>query len=496
MSDSSKEDIDGILSDSDDTNASDKETEHILITDFKSKAEPSKSLLKSIEKESTKQASPAVPIISIPFNTKNKIPQIQNQKLDSPSSTSNTATQNQGPLLLTSLKSPIIASLRKSIAKEDEKNKLLKEQKKEKKEEEEEKNEKHQSSIREEASVNENEADNLDQSKKNDAQTEVSVPQIPIQPQYTDEELESALNGVLNNKIMPLPEMHQSVLSYAKRVQYDAVIDEDYDKAEEIEEAVKFLERNGESKQVKVEPVITVDMRIEQTKQNIEDTENKYKNRLQSFENSKKLRLKELENAHAAEIAALEENVSSPDFLHQFDKPSANLLQVRELQRTRAFQKDFIGAKQMKKIGDEMEKRETEEAKKKAVAKIELMYKQLLDKQKREIACAKENWKRQKIAIQLEKEAELNPMKALLSQLERNGHQSLKYTVKHRSTSSAQPSYAPVTCAVTPRTRKKVVEFKQRGQGRLNLVGLDTTKYIKPNRPVSHQKKSLQKADF
>ena len=426
-------------------------------------------------------------------------------------SASESENDNSNTVLLTSLKSPIVADIRKSI---NDNNAIAREILEDDDSEEfQPENNLKYAQLFGLKKNNENKPGNIidyqksecfviddDHDEKNQDIHSDNIPPLQLQslnePQFSETELSAALNAVISRKMKPIPEMHQAVVAYTKKLQIDAMVQEDYDKAQELNDALTFLGPNSDNGTIQSQtPVITIDMRIEQTKQNIQDVEEKYKQKLASFEQSKKFKLQEIEATHQNEIKLFEENVSSPEFMHQFDKPSTKLLQTRELQKCRALQKDFAGAKQMKKLGDELEKEETKEAKRRATQKIEILYQQLLQKQKREVECAKQNWRRQKTAMELEHNSELGPLKALLNQLENNGHQSLKYTLKQRSESSSQPSYAPIQCGVTPRTRKKVVEFKSRGQGRLNLTGIDTTQYIKP-RPSTSQKRRLPKADY
>ena len=81
----------------------------------------------------------------------------------------------------------------------------------------------------------------------------------------------------------------------------------------------------------------------------------------------------ETKAVHEAKMNKIEEQVSQPEFLHQFDKPSAKLQQIRVIQKEKAIMKDFAGAKEYKRIGDELQKKETEITKRKVIEKIELL---------------------------------------------------------------------------------------------------------------------------
>lgn len=430
---------------------------------------------------------PIVPTIAIPKSNK------QNSIL--PQSNSNCTTPNSSKLMLTSLKMPIIASIRQSIQKsstnpipteidehiEDQLTPSTAKSAIPKKSE--------SSNTEPGMSVNFKSPEPISPQPTSPTSSQMQSAEAEPSPRYTDSELDQALSEVINQKQRPMPEMRSPLIKYAKHLQLDSVSIEDYDRAAELDEAIKFLERNCETAKPKEEPVITIEMRIEQTKQNIQDCEEKYANRIREFEESIKLKMEELQSAHDSEIRLLEAKVSSPEFIHEFDKPSARLLGLRELQRTRALQKDYHGAKEIKRHADALEKEETEIARKRAMRKVKILFTQLTQKHEKEDDCARQNWDRQRIAIELEKEAEISPMRQLLHQLERNGHQVLKYSVRQRNAFGTarenQISFSPTQGLTTPRTKKKVNEIKQKGQTRLNLGGLDVRGVIKTNKPSS-----------
>ena len=323
------------------------------------------------------------------------------------------------------------------------------------------------------------------ESFRNEEEDEYSVPSIPIK-EYSETDITNALNAILKKRQKPDPEMYMDVLAYAKKRLAIATINEDYDSCEDMNTCVTFLEQNMD-KSASNQPVITIPMRIEQTKQNIANINKKYDKLRKNFEEERKLKLKEIEANNEAEMQQLEEQVASPEFLHQFDKPSSQLLHIRKMQKVKALQKDFKGAKELKTIGDNLEKKEVEEAKKKIIVKVQMMTNRLREKQENAMLCAMQNWERQRTELEQEREAQLDPYQHLLSQMENNGHQSLKYSIKSRGVPRQMTASAPISPSVTPRTMKKVHNYKYNGQRTLNLSNLEPQKYVRPKTSKSQR---------
>ena len=300
--------------------------------------------------------------------------------------------------------------------------------------------------------------------------------------QFSETDYLNAINLILKNKQKPEPEIYQDVLAYSRRRLAEATISEDYDTCEEMNDCIKFLEENNENPNTN-SPVITIEMRIDQTKQSIADINEKYDKKLVEFDQQKAMKMVELKAAHEAEMSKIEEQVSQPEFLHQFDKPSAKLQQIRVIQKEKAIMKDFAGAKEYKRIGDELQKKETEMAKRKVIEKIELLTSKQEEKHEIAVKCAKQNWERKRITIEQEREAELEPLRMLLSQMENKGHHSIKYAIKSRSGAMQPPIYAPTQPNVTPRTMRSVSNYKRKGQSKLNLTDFEPAKYVRAKTP-------------
>ena len=132
--------------------------------------------------------------------------------------------------------------------------------------------------------------------------------------------------------------MYDGVLNYARKRLAMATINEDYDTCEDMNACITFLERNAD-KNGGEEPVITVPMKIEETKQMIQTINDKYDEKLSNHEEQRLMKLREMKSKNDAEFAELEAKVSSPTFLHQFDKPSSQLQRIRKMQKFKALHK-------------------------------------------------------------------------------------------------------------------------------------------------------------
>ena len=131
-----------------------------------------------------------------------------------------------------------------------------------------------------------------------------------------------------------------------------------------------------------------------------------------------------------------------------------------------------------------MYKQEVLAAKQRVIEKVNFMATRLKEKQEVSYQFAVKFWDRQRLELEQKKrEAELLPLTQLLSHLENNEHQPLKYNVRSRNGTRTFQNQAPASPSITPRTMRKVADYKIQDPNILNLSNVEPQKYVRPKTP-------------
>lgn len=123
---------------------------------------------------------------------------------------------------------------------------------------------------------------------------------------------------------------------------------------------------------------------------------------LSSHELDTKRRMLILEEDHKKQISDFEAGWMSESMMNQFNKRSKELINLRKMQKQLAYKHELEEAKRIKGMADELEIKETEAAKQKAVASMKLNYEQLIIRQEKEKECILKNAERKRIQMENE----------------------------------------------------------------------------------------------
>ena len=302
---------------------------------------------------------------------------------------------------------------------------------------------------------------------------------------YNEEELLGMIEHMLDTHKLPPKESHKALHAYLKKNIFKKIIDQDYDEAERLKEAQDLLAEEASIKSTvteKKEIVKSINQRIEATKDKLFQAKNEWEAKMAKFDEEIQIKQKELELKQNEELEQFEKTWNNPETLMQFNKPSAALIEIRKLQRSKALSGDFAGAKELKKRGDYLEKEETKRAEERATLSMKQSYEKLVAKHKKEVEYAKQNWQRQRVQYESEKDHEIHTIELALKQLQNKLNES-----KSRPLSSigldkkkAQKNSREVTTPTTPRTRRQLADFKVAPrQERLQINTVGVHNYVK-----------------
>lgn len=214
---------------------------------------------------------------------------------------------------------------------------------------------------------------------------------------FTDDEIAEAWHNFQETRAIPGIEMKDYVILYVKQLSDEAIEIEDYDLAQKLEDDIKafnaaFSKTYEEAPSTT--PSLVLESRLEEVKQQKMIFEYEYEQKLNRVKERENRKLEQLEERQEEERCQFESRCQNPEFLQRFSKPSASLLQMWRIQKRLALAHDFEGAKEMKTRADELQKKETEEAQRRAILSVQQNYEKLIEKQKRELECAKANGER------------------------------------------------------------------------------------------------------
>lgn len=214
-------------------------------------------------------------------------------------------------------------------------------------------------------------------------------------------------------------------LSKHAKVKLAKAIDEDdYQRGEELHKAIRLLNKIAFPAAHPL-PIITNNERIASANKEIDELNQKHDERLEKYENHRKQLNDQRRSRQESEIEGLTNHLGTNKFLMPFQKPSGVLLNEKKKQKFSAKLGDFESAKQLKTITERMMQNEAEDAKSRALHRAEEMHTFLIEKHVKEDYCAEMNDERKRLALEMDREAEINPIKRRIEQLERGVHPPL-----------------------------------------------------------------------
>lgn len=313
---------------------------------------------------------------------------------------------------------------------------------------------------------------------------------------YSETELREAMTLLMTRKKRPSEAMIPHLRSYLKRAIYQAIVEQNYDEAEYLKQVETRLNAQKEEdvnfRAEKTRRIKTVDDRINSMKEKIEEIKAKWTEKIEDFDREKKEKMDEIKTKHKAELDKFEEHWNSPTTMMAFTKPSPQLLQIRKLQKTSALANDFQRAKELKRKGDELEQMETQKATQKATTAMQIAYKNLREKQNKEIEFTTMNWRRQLVMMHGERDSELKQANLCLKQLQLKKDECKASKVRPLSClTPKRKDPRGLTTPTTPRTRRQRADYRFIStQEKLTLMGFDVKDVVRTRRPSTGKRRS------
>lgn len=303
-----------------------------------------------------------------------------------------------------------------------------------------------------------------------------------------------AMNAFLNKREIPSPELLPKVLELMKSECVKAIIDEDYDYAEQLENGRHRLRQHRQWSRNVIRASETekaIEEKIERAKVELKAENDEWAKVLSEFKMVQGQQRKTMLDDHVREQREYEEKWNDPAMLIPFSKPSPQLLQLRKQQKKMALAKRFSEAKEIKQIADKMQLAEGKEAEKKAMATIKAGFDVIVERQKREIECFDEHERRSLAYIEQERKKATEPIEKQIRALELAKQQE---SDKHVATArksvvrklEENRGRGVVTVAAPNPVSKQLMDYRRADEPlRLNLNTMNMKRYVANRRVAS-----------
>jgi hypothetical protein len=304
--------------------------------------------------------------------------------------------------------------------------------------------------------------------------------------------MDTLLSTFIKKRALPELELRSHLIHYGRKRSAELILSQDYDRAAQTDRAVDLLvetlrqerERHEGSEQNQA-----LRDRLTLARDAERDLVQKKQHRLDQARNSTRMKLERLDQQHELERSDFEREWNSTETRIPFQKPSPQLLQLRNRQKVFALCHDFKNARALRIQAEAMEKREATEATRRYEEAMKVAWGQLVEKQEKERQCLLENRDRIMTVTVRERDNELasNELakKLLDTRLQWPKHSKRPIIQLPTSKGSGSPSFAaltlqPVTYSMmTQRTRTQLAGYrKEPDTRRLELKPREVKKVV------------------
>lgn len=301
--------------------------------------------------------------------------------------------------------------------------------------------------------------------------------------------VQNALQNLIKSREIPPEEVQPQVLRSLKTLFLNALIEEDYDKASQLEDLLKYVGDNYESqvnKALRELQTKALESRLNLARDILNKKTSEWDDIYIMFKEDQKKRRSELEEKLSSQQQEFEAHWNDPNNLIMFKKPSPQLLQLKKQQKLLAITKKFEEAKQVKRMADRLQIAESQEAQNRAVSAMKTQYRKLADDQSREVDCFVEHERRIERFMAAERAKAIGPCVMLIRQLEAAVEAGRPTNLKPRKevfTSNRRTRLIRTEAAIppaSPRTTRAMSNFMFADEPeKLKVDGINVKKEIK-----------------
>ena len=207
---------------------------------------------------------------------------------------------------------------------------------------------------------------------------------------FSETQLEQALQRQMKGLGLPPDGMKLDVIRYAQDKSYQMLMQEKYDEAAKIDQAVDVIKtsiENDLSTERQETERSCVAARLSTTAQRERSITDEWNQRIADYRDQCALKMQEIQKRHEEEKRQFREEWARPEALIPYSKPSSELMHLKRQQQILAMGQDYEGAKHLKEQCDRLQEEESEASGKRASEAMKSQYLQLIARQEREISC-------------------------------------------------------------------------------------------------------------
>lgn len=313
------------------------------------------------------------------------------------------------------------------------------------------------SSTNKPESPKQNQSPKTQQKKKVDKQSKSKKSEEPCN--YTEEDLDEYIFAIVDKRSPPPRELRNPILQLLNRRRVQALVDGDYDYAEEQDNTIKAFNRvvqSQDNKSNENEQFEILFGRYQQLQKDYQEITEKWDEKINKYNEEEEQLYNELLKKQEEEKENYHTKWADPEKLRQFTKPSPKLNSMREQERAMAVARMYQQAKVMKQSADRLQKEETAAAQQRISKTMETEWNRMMERHEIERKKFVDHKNRNVAFLESEKQKELKPTLNALNQIK--SKKGLLLSTKQSSatiTKSAQEIEAQ-----SPRTHKKYSDFK------------------------------------
>jgi hypothetical protein len=282
---------------------------------------------------------------------------------------------------------------------------------------------------------------------------------------------------------LPAPEDQSEVLGQLKQEELITIIQEDYQRARDIQGAERILAMRDLDAQVIDDRLMTVQARLERAEVCLEKEKALWTSTLAEFEESFQETVTGLKEHQAEELLLFEEFWGTePKAIIPYSKASSRLQQMRSRQKRNAATGNYEVAEACQYDADMMQLEEEVAGAERAATGMMIEHRRILDKHERQLECVVQNGARHRTLIESIRDRKLHDWEQAIANY-RNmlADPYLARARVHCQTRAALRSRDTGSVPVSPRTQSLMCDYLQMtNQGRLRLDSAAIVRCLHP----------------
>lgn len=296
------------------------------------------------------------------------------------------------------------------------------------------------------------------------------------------EEVEASFASLMDHQTVPIENLRIPVLQLINRKKLEALQNAEYDFAEKLDHASELLQANEEEQQYERNERIrqcTIDEHSDMLYERLKMTKDSYDYKIEQIKQNKERAIIDAEEKHKQETKEFRKKWQDSAFLAQFNKPSYELIELRQVERRLACSKCYEEAKLKKKYADKLQKHEEEEMQRTIETEMKKAFFAMKERQAQEIEKIEAHQDKIIQQLYIKKEREIKPMEHSLKQMyiKKNTKPNKKLHTLPKGISSINEFDIPAsqTLKQSPRTQLGFSVWRHEKKGELRIQPVENS---------------------